>query len=567
MPRLNKTSRGKASSLATLVAEGDDERGPAQGRRSAASQYRSTAVGKNSTSSQLGNNKVRVEVEKKHSYSSDSEASHQDTEIIKMGRRGKEEGEELADSGCATSSKDSLSLGRRSSVSSSEERQCVSSEEREPPTILKKLSKSYEHLDRERKISRPSDIVGFGLLPNQVYRKAVKKGFEFSLMVVGESGLGKSTLVNSMFLTDIYSNDGEKEEEADQTLQVETHECMLEENGVRLALTVVDTPGYGDAVDNTGCWAPILAYIEQQFDAYLEGETRVQRVEVPDTLVHACLYFIAPTGHGLKPLDIDFMRRIHNKVNIIPVIGKADSCTPAEIEKFKTKILIQLEQHQIQIYSFPESELEPESQWMRNRLPFAVVGSNTVVTGGDGAKYRGREYPWGTVNIEDSKHCDFMALRNLVLAHHMQDLKEVTHSRHYENFRCTKLQQMMSNIPSEDELASERGAVVEETLVVRNHSQATDESGSELGEDFSRLSRRLEHLHSYAATEEWGESRDEIGSVGGGRRRNSFLGQNKLWEKYQSASMNDLKPKTLDAMFKGRKLKGLVTAINSRVRQ
>ena len=29
---------------------------------------RSTAVGKNSTSSQLGNNKVRVEVEKKHSY-------------------------------------------------------------------------------------------------------------------------------------------------------------------------------------------------------------------------------------------------------------------------------------------------------------------------------------------------------------------------------------------------------------------------------------------------------------------------------------------------------------------
>ena len=30
---------------------------------------------------------------------------------------------------------------------------------------------------------------------DQVYRKAVKKGFEFSLMVVGESGLGKSTLV------------------------------------------------------------------------------------------------------------------------------------------------------------------------------------------------------------------------------------------------------------------------------------------------------------------------------------------------------------------------------------
>ena len=60
----------------------------------------------------------------------------------------------------------------------------------------------YNHF--EEKIFT-KNILGFANLPNQLYRKSVKDGFEFSLMVVGESGLGKSTLINSLFLTDIYS--------------------------------------------------------------------------------------------------------------------------------------------------------------------------------------------------------------------------------------------------------------------------------------------------------------------------------------------------------------------------
>lgn len=31
-----------------------------------------------------------------------------------------------------------------------------------------------------------ADYVGFANLPNQVHRKSVKKGFEFTLMVVGK---------------------------------------------------------------------------------------------------------------------------------------------------------------------------------------------------------------------------------------------------------------------------------------------------------------------------------------------------------------------------------------------
>ena len=46
--------------------------------------------------------------------------------------------------------------------------------------------------------------------------------------------------------------------------------------------------------------------------------------------------------------------------------------------------------------------MEPEHHWMRERMPFAVVGSNMTITDpSTGQMYRGREYPWGCVNIED----------------------------------------------------------------------------------------------------------------------------------------------------------------------
>ena len=37
----------------------------------------------------------------------------------------------------------------------------------------------------------------------------------------------------------------------ERTIQIETHKVDIEEKGIKLKLTVVDTPGYGDALDNS----------------------------------------------------------------------------------------------------------------------------------------------------------------------------------------------------------------------------------------------------------------------------------------------------------------------------
>ena len=111
-----------------------------------------------------------------------------------------------------------------------------------PPDTAKVLAAVETKHHTEPRV--PKGIVGFASLPDQVYRRSLRKGFEFCLMVVGESGLGKSTLVNSMFMTDIYSS---KETEVSpslaKTVQVETHSVVLQEGGVKLSLNVVDTPG------------------------------------------------------------------------------------------------------------------------------------------------------------------------------------------------------------------------------------------------------------------------------------------------------------------------------------
>lgn len=44
--------------------------------------------------------------------------------------------------------------------------------------------------------------------------------------------------------------------------------------------------------------------------------------------------------NSLKQIDIEFMKQLHTKVNLIPVIAKADTMTDEEIVDFKQRVCI-----------------------------------------------------------------------------------------------------------------------------------------------------------------------------------------------------------------------------------
>ena len=49
------------------------------------------------------------------------------------------------------------------------------------------------------------------------------------------------------------------------------------------------------------------------------------------------------------------------------------------------------------------------------------------------------QYPWGTVEVDNPRHSDFLAIRSALLHTHLADLKDITHDFLYENYRTEKL--------------------------------------------------------------------------------------------------------------------------------
>ena len=138
------------------------------------------------------------------------------------------------------------------------------------------------------------------------------------------------------------------------------------------------------------------------------------------------------------------MKRLSPRVNVIPVIGKADSLTPAELAESKKLVMEDIEHYRIPVYNFPydieedDEDTVEENAELRGLMPFAIVGSEEVVEIG-GRRVRARQYPWGVVEIDNPRHSDFLAIRSALLHSHLADLKEITHDFLYENYRTEKL--------------------------------------------------------------------------------------------------------------------------------
>ncbi|CAD6886455.1 unnamed protein product [Tilletia controversa] len=351
--------------------------------------------------------------------------------------------------------------------------------------------------------------IGIANLPNQRHKIVAKAGAHFTLMVVGESGVGKTTLINTLFSTELATGKDYTRRQAkqlDKTVEVDIIKAELEEKQFKVKLTVIDTPGFGDYVNNRDSWAPIVDFIDDQHETYMRQEQQPERKAKTDLRVHACLYFIRPTGHTLKPLDIEIMKRLGTRANLIPVIAKADTLTQADLAVFKQRIREVINHQNIKVYQPPvETDDEASAEHAKTlmaAMPFSIIGSTQDVQTPDGRAVKGREYLWGVAEVENEEHCDFKKLRSLLIRTHMLDLITTTEELHYENYRQAQMETRKFGEPKVKKLDNPKFKEEEEALRKKFTEQVKLEEArfrqweQHLIAERDRLNKDLEMAHS-----------------------------------------------------------------------
>lgn len=269
-------------------------------------------------------------------------------------------------------------------------------------------------------------------------------------MVCGLRGSGKTSFLNTLAGRRIFGNGlTDSVESISRPSEFESRSIELDlEDGTRLTLNLIDTPGI-DAIDARPRIDGLAEFIECRYDEVLAEESRIRRnPRFKDDRVHCCLYFIEPTGHGLREVDIATLSRLAPIVNILPVLSRADQLTPTERLAAKRVVMEDLQFYKIPIFDFMNSyndmdgeyadpELSQMGRTLAESIPFAITSSTSFTT--DGTPLYRCSLAHGIVDVLNPDHSNFQLLRDTLLETHLSDFKDSTRDNLYESYRTAKL--------------------------------------------------------------------------------------------------------------------------------
>lgn len=303
-------------------------------------------------------------------------------------------------------------------------------------------------------------------------------------MVIGENGIGKKSFINTLCEQQVYKSQGtnrtnetnEDQKPIDNTLfQIHTKEVILKK-AFPIKLTINMTKNFGFTLNNSTTSKTIKEFLESKLEKKLLEEEKIERNKrAKDEIIHLMIMVINPKNKGLQPLEIELIKSIENKCNLLLVIGKADMLTSEELQQEKKLINQSIKQHNLKIYNFTENESDgtlegpkganesdetleetsyskPSSSgtgssndqglmeyfdMVQDLLPFAIINGALNGIGTGDQLFKTRKALIGEISIEEFS--DFNYLREIIFDLSLQEFKDSTNNIIYESHRTEKL--------------------------------------------------------------------------------------------------------------------------------
>ncbi|KAJ1980839.1 hypothetical protein H4R34_002309 [Dimargaris verticillata] len=288
------------------------------------------------------------------------------------------------------------------------------------------------------------------------------------------------------------------------TQDVAVHSFTVDDFEQPLLLNLIDTPGW--IPDSNGESAAqvcdtIINFIEDQMDKRVVEEFKICRDKyAPNLIVHACLYFMDPLHHAFRATDLEIIKRLGTRVNLIPVVGKSDLVTLTQKLQFQSRFvevmkanadqvaLLDLPTHDSDASGASDSDagsptadaatgrdsiiIEPAegeggsaqtlmmpfflfSHEVPDAISLDLMSTDAQKSNLPGVqqtaealrqvytenpRFLGRCYAWGQIDCMNPAHCDFAILRAMLLESHRALLRQHTMTAIYEEYRYRQLQ-------------------------------------------------------------------------------------------------------------------------------
>ena len=116
---------------------------------------------------------------------------------------------------------------------------------------------------------------------------------------------------------------------------------------------------------------------------------------------------------------------------IVPIIAKADTMTVSETKTFREKVAQELTKAGIRTYDWilVNGQQDPRVSAKPNVPPFTLIADKNK---------KERVYEWGSAELANTDHSDFMLIKTLVIEEHLELMRKNAYKTYEEDYRLPR---------------------------------------------------------------------------------------------------------------------------------